>query len=301
MRRSLIDAMHSGRVMLMDGAMGTELQRMASRMSHPPTDWNLDRPDAVRSIHQSYADAGAEVLITNTFQLNPLARRDRPIQSLEESFQAAVAIARGVARRSRYVLIDAGPIMSAGNVEFGDLAALDRVVEWARSAPADGILFETCSSARVRFAVERAKSLGIPILLSLTYRRNAKGRIETYDGHSPEWFAKRARKWGLEALGVNCGLEISVADCAAIVREYRNATDLPIFARPNAGTPKRIGRRWSYPRTSEAMAADLHLILDAGATMIGGCCGTAPAYIRAFRRALKKQVTPSLRFRSDRH
>src|SRR5579871_3821764 len=287
MAHSFLEALRSRRVLLMDGAMGTEMPRRGLRPPSRPDDWNLDQADIVRAIHRSYVDAGARVLLTNTFQLNPLARRDRPNQALAEMFQAAVANARRVAKRSRYVLIDIGPIMSADNVEFGDMAALDRVLEWAKAAPADGILFETCSSARVRFAIDRARRIGVPILVSLTYRRNATGRFETYDGHAPEWFADRARKWGLDALGVNCGLEISVVDCATIVRQYRVACDVPLFARPNAGTPKRISRRWRYPRTPAAMAAELPHLLEAGATMIGGCCGTTPAHIRAFSQVIE--------------
>ncbi len=288
MVQSLRDAMQSGRLLLMDGAMGTELQRVGARISHRPDDWNLDRPDAVRSIHQSYAEAGAEVFLANTFQLNPLALTHRLLRSAAESVQAAIEIARSIAKRNRFVLFDVGPIISRKNGEFHDLGALEHVIDWARAAPADGILFETCSSARVRFALERAKRIGLPILLSLTYRRDAKERFETYDGHAPDWFAARARKWGVDALGVNCGLEITVADCAAIVRQYRAVTDLPLFARPNAGTPKRIGNRYRYSRTPAAMAADLPLILEAGAMMVGGCCGTTPAHIRAFRRVMEK-------------
>ncbi len=272
--------------------MGTELIRIARRSHDAVIDWNLDRPDAVRSVHATYAKSGAQVFLTNTFQLNPLAIRARANGRrglLAGSFRAAVEIAASVAGRDRFVLADIGPIMSRGNVEFANPRHVARVLQIVKNARnLSGILFETCSSSRVRFAVEQAKRLGLPVLLSLTYRHRGPKDFETFDRHSPEWFAERARKWGADLLGVNCGLEISVADCAAIVRAYRKATDLPIFARPNAGTPKRQGDTWRYPRSPAAMARDLPELLEAGATMIGGCCGTTPAHIRAFRRVIDR-------------
>jgi 5-methyltetrahydrofolate--homocysteine methyltransferase len=290
MMHPLLAAMQSGRVLLMDGAMGTELQRMGLRPPARPDDWNLHQPNRIRAVHQRYAKSGAEVLLTNTFQTNPIALSERlrnQPQFLAQSFRSAVEQASQFARRDRFIVIAIGPSVSGRNVEFQDLAALDRVLNLAQeAAAADGILFETISSARIRYAVQRAKRMGRPVLLSLTYRRDGNGRFTTFDGHSPEWFAERAEKWGFDALGVNCGLEISVEDSAAIVRQYRNETDLPLFARPNAGTPIKKGERWIYPRLPAKMAAEMPRILEAGATMIGGCCGTTPAHIRAFRRVV---------------
>jgi len=85
------------------------------------------------------------------------------------------------------------------------------------------------------------------------------------------------------ALGVNCGRDIGMEDVIEIIRRYRNVTDLPLFARPNAGTPKRVGKRWVYPHTPAAMAARLPELLEAGVAMLGGCCGTTPEHIAAFR------------------
>ena len=79
---------------------------------------------------------------------------------------------------------------------------------------------------------------------------------------------------------------MEIADCADVIRRYRAVTDLPLFARPNAGTPTRVGDRWIYPRSPEQMAAELPLLLGAGASMVGGCCGTTPAHIAAFRKVV---------------
>ncbi len=123
--------------------------------------------------------------------------------------------------------------------------------------------------------------------MSLTFLRGASGKLVTLSGHRPEWFARRAKQYGIAALGVNCGRDISMEDCAEILRRYRSATDLPLFARPNAGSPAQVDGRWVYPHTPEAMAAKLPLLLEAGAAMVGGCCGTTPEHIAAFRRVVE--------------
>ena len=122
-----------------------------------------------------------------------------------------------------------------------------------------------------------------PLLLSLSFRRTPLGRLVTFSGHAPETFARHAERHGVAALGVNCGRDIDMDDIIEVVRRYRAVTDLPLFARPNAGTPTKQGDRWIYPHTAEAMAARLPELLEAGVNMIGGCCGTTPEHIAAFR------------------
>jgi 5-methyltetrahydrofolate--homocysteine methyltransferase len=282
-----LDALSSGRVLLMDGAMGTELQRAGIDSGECRELWNRTRPDRVRAIHQAYAGAGAEVLLTNTFQANPspLARfglEDR----LEEINRAAVSLARKAAGRSRFVLGDIGPILEPdGRTEFADTKVLGRVL--ASLDGADGFLFETCSSPRalsaVQYAFHRVAEIETPLLLSLTYLRSPAGRLVTFSGHSPETYARHAERHGVAALGVNCGRDIGMDEIIDIIRRYRRETDLPLFARPNAGTPAQEGERWIYPHTPEAMAARLPELLEVGVNMIGSCCGTTPEYIAAFR------------------
>src|SRR5205814_3734550 len=127
----------------------------------------------------------------------------------------------------------------------------------------------------------------LPVLVSATYYHDTAGKLKTYTEHSPEAIAQQARGIpGVAALGVNCGRDISMDDCAEIIRRYRSVTDLPLFARPNAGTPTQVEGQWVYPRTPEAMAAKLPELLEAGVSMVGGCCGTTPAHIAAFRRVV---------------
>jgi 5-methyltetrahydrofolate--homocysteine methyltransferase len=297
-----LTALRSGRVLLMDGAMGTELRRAGLPDDGCGEAYNLTHPERVRAVHQAYADAGAEVLLTNTFQANgpTLARHGLPVHLLTDYYRAAQNILKPFNAHGRFSLVSIGPIVEAtGGEEFADLHLLSKVVEsgsaldleagpFSGPFPASGLLLETCSSPRVRLAVRRAKQPAMPVLLSLTYRKDAGGKLVTQSGHPPEWFAERAAGWEVRALGVNCGRDIGMDETIEIVRRYRAVTDLPLFARPNAGTPTRKGKRWAYPHTPEAMAARLPELLEAGVSMVGGCCGTTPEHIAAFRPVVEK-------------
>jgi 5-methyltetrahydrofolate--homocysteine methyltransferase len=284
-------ALHSGRVLLMDGAMGTELQHVGMGPDECCESWNARRAGVVRAVHDSYTAAGAEVLLTNTFQANPvnLARFGQE-DRLEEINRNAVRLARMAAGRSRYLLGGIGPILAPdGRTEFTDYKALGCVL--AALDGVDGFLFETCSSPRalsaVQYAFHRLAEVETPLLLSLSYQRPHGGRLVSLSGHAPETFARHAERHGVAALGVNCGRDIGMDDIIEVIRRYRAETDLPLFARPNAGTPTKQGEQWIYPHTPEEMAERLPELLEAGASMIGGCCGTTPAHIAAFRTVIE--------------
>lgn len=282
-----LDALRSGRVLLMDGAMGTELQRAGVKPDECQELWNSTHPDRVRATHQAYLDAGAEVLLTNTFQANPTnLTRCGLEERLEEINGNAVRLARKAAGRSRFILGDIGPILgSDGQTEFTDYKMLGRVL--ASLDGVDGFLLETCSSPRTlsaaQYAFHRVAEVETPLLVSLTYLRSPTGELITFSGHAPETYARHAERHGIAALGVNCGRDIGMDDIVEIIRRYRRETDLPLFARPNAGTPTKLDDRWLYPHTPEVMAARLPELLEAGMNMIGGCCGTTPEHIAAFR------------------
>jgi 5-methyltetrahydrofolate--homocysteine methyltransferase len=279
--RSLLAALSSGRVLLMDGAMGTRLQAAGLGTGECGPRWNLTRRAEVARVHEEYLAAGAQVLLTNTFQSNPIALARHGLDDrLEEINARAVQLARRAPGGPRFVLGDVGPILALGRYEeFSDREALQRVIESLDGV--DGLLFETCSTpaalAAVEFALHRVGLAGeVPILLSLTYHVVA-GEPVTFSGHRPETFARHAARHGVAALGVNCGKDIDLATTAAILRRYRAETDLPLFARPNAGTPRPDG---SYPLTPAEFAAGLPGLIEAGACMVGGCCGTTPEHIR---------------------
>jgi len=288
---SLLETLRSGRVLLMDGAMGTELQRAGIRESECYEAWNLTHPDKVRAIHQAYVDAGAEVLLTNTFQANPIRLANHGLElQLEAIHQAAISLAGSVIARGGPVLIDVGPIPTELRGDWNGIRAwLKRVVSSSRYAA--GILLETYSGWMVQTAVRYLKDLrgefkhgrAMPAMLSLAFDRPTGDFYCTLDGQELETLAQWDNQSGISALGVNCGRDIGINEIVEIIRRYRQETDLPLFARPNAGTPTRVGDRWVYPLTPEKMAERLPELLEAGVNMVGGCCGTTPEHIAAMR------------------
>jgi 5-methyltetrahydrofolate--homocysteine methyltransferase len=286
---AFLDALHSGRVLLMDGAMGTELQRAGIAPNECYELWNLTHAEQVRAIHQAYVEAGAEVLLTNTFQAIPAALVRFDLYSeLVSILDAAMNLARSAAGNERFVFLDLGPL-DAQIRRPGAACAVQIAVR--RSV--DALMVETVSDIAdvARIVKYRArcglKRNTLPVLLSWTYRQSRSGEPRTIRGWPPERCAEASHRLDIVALGVNCGRDIDMDDIIEIIRRYRAVTDLPLFARPNAGTPTKRGERWIYPHTPEAMAARLPELLEAGVSMVGGCCGTTPEHIAAFRPVIE--------------
>jgi methionine synthase I (cobalamin-dependent) len=280
------------RVLLMDGAMGTQLQSAGVRSGECFELWNLSHPDCVRSIHASYAEAGAEVLLTNTFQANPMQlARHRLLDRAAEICRAAVDLVRSVQADSheqvRFVLGDVGPMTEqTGGPSFPRPEPLRQMAAWLSGV--DAILIETCSDWSVWQAVRWLREcLDVPILLSLSFLSDPTGEFRTWDRHVPEDFAIVAAENGLAGLGVNCGTNQGMTQVAEVLRRFSQVAEVPLFARPNAGTPVQVDGQWIYPMGAEQMVAELPELLTTGVRMVGGCCGTTPAHIAALRGVLR--------------
>jgi 5-methyltetrahydrofolate--homocysteine methyltransferase len=248
---ALIRRLGFGRPLVMDAATGTAL---LERGLDPLTAVETN-PAVVAALHAEHVAAGAEVVLTATFQ----ARRF-------EACRRGVEVAR--LARPRYVLGSVGPCRREEIAEI--VAGLEG---------ADGMLLETFSSPEAlelaAYAHHRLpETESVPVLLSLAYLRR-DGELVTLSGHAPETYARHAARHGVAALGVNCGKDVTPDDCAEILRRYRSECDLPLFARPNAGSPgggvispqRLAGADWS------------------NAAMVGGCCGTTAAHVEALRAA----------------
>jgi 5-methyltetrahydrofolate--homocysteine methyltransferase len=277
-----LKALQSDRILLMDGAMGTELQRLGLAAGECPELWNLTHPERVLAIHRAYVDAGAQCVLTNTFQANEVAlARHGLTERLEAIIHAGLELALTAAGAGRFVIGDIGPI------EHPSQEGASRLLEAFQAA--DVILLETWSEVpSAEVFLKAASSFDRPVLVSFTFQHaDRPGDFRTFKGFAPEACALAAWAHGAAAVGVNCGKDLPFEDVAAILRRYRAVTDLPLFARPNAGRPVRDGDGWIYPAKPDGMAAQLPCLLDAGATMIGGCCGTTPGTIAAFRTRLQ--------------
>ncbi len=283
----LTDALRSGPVILMDGAMATELYKKGLTFAEPPEKWNLERPEAICEVHESYLAAGATCILTNTFQANPQALARHGLETrLREIVEKAVRLASEARGPQRYVLASIGP----GGKPY-DHSWLEQIIPALDGV--DGILLETFGDIDVFSLVKygvlpRLSETKIPVFVSMSYARSDDGVLSSLAGQSPLAVARLAAQYGVSALGLNCGKDTSLADASSILAEYRKASDIPVFARPNAGTPTETTSGLEYPLQAADFAAWTPEMIRQGVRLLGGCCGTTPATIAAMREVVDR-------------
>jgi methionine synthase I (cobalamin-dependent) len=269
----------AGGLSISDGAWGTELQARGLEPGAAPDTWNLTHGDRVEAVARAYVEAGSQVILTNTFRANAVAMKG----DLEAINRAGVAISKRAAAGRALVFASIGPtgkMLAAGQIGGEQVrAAFGAQAAALSSAGADALLVETMSDIEeARLAVAAAKSTGLPVIVSFAFD-SGKNKDRTMMGTTPEAVAAAMVEAGADAVGANCGVGVEFA--AAICRRLRAACDLPIWIKPNAGLPKMEGTSVRYGTTAEFFASHYAELRDAGASFLGGCCGSTPDFIRA--------------------
>jgi methionine synthase I (cobalamin-dependent) len=272
-----------GTTTLTDGAWGTEFQRLGARLGVCTDEWNIIKPELVRQVAASYVQAGSRVILTNTFRANPISLAP---YGLEKSFQAinraAVKLSREAAGDSAMVFASIGPsgkMLLTKEITADQLRAAFSQQAFALAAEGpDALLIETMTDlAEARIAATAALETRLPVIVSLVFD-SGKNRDRTIMGTTPEEAAIALTGDGVHALGANCGL--GIRDFIPVCRRLAAATSLPIWIKPNAGLPEMQGGVAHYKTTPEEFAAAAPELVAAGATFLGGCCGTTPQFIR---------------------
>ncbi len=291
---TLLEAL-TKRTLLADGAMGTQLQSAGLELGECGEAWCLDHPDRVRAIHRTYVDAGADLLITNTFGGSRLALTRHGESRITSINRAAALLAReAFGGRQGWVIGDVGPFggILAPLGENEPAAVADALLEQCTAlveAGVDAILIETQTALEeLEIGVEAARKAGATTVIgSLAYdRMHASTDVRTMMGVSPEEAMERLVALDVDVLGMNCGAKVGIALAATVVRRYRALSDLPILAQPNAGTPELRDGVMVYLEEPSDMAAQVPALVASGAAIVGGCCGTTPAHIAAFKHIL---------------
>ena len=299
-RTSLLTAM-AERVLLADGAMGTQLQQAGLEPGGCGEIWNLDNPDPVLAIQRAYVEAGSDCLLTNTFgACRIMLERHSFDDRVAEINAGGVAVARAAfGDKAGFVIGDIGPF--GGLMEpYGDIsqdavrAAFCEQAAALVDAGADAIIIETQTSLEeIGLGIAAAKEAGAPCVIgSMAFDLNRNGKdVRTMMGVRVEQAAEVLQEAGADILAVNCGTGVDIAWAARILTRYRSASDLPLMAKPNNGLPELIGMEVVYRQTPDEMLVGLDDLLDAGARIVGGCCGTTADHIRRFRTALDSRST----------
>lgn len=270
----------------LDGGTGTMLQARGLKSGERTESWTIERPEELIRIHQSYVDAGADIVNANTFGVNKFRYPQGGCYSFGQLVEAAVANARQAVKRAAkeketLVSLDLGP--SGEFMEpFGDLTyeeAYDNfrlLVIAGEKAGADCISIETMFSCQeAKAAMEACRDYSrLPVLVSFSFQEN--GRL--LSGETVDDVAKTAEGCGAAAVGFNCGF--GPVQMKPLVKELLDSTELPVIAKPNAGLPKTVNGETRYTMEPEEFAAVMREIADMGARLIGGCCGTTPEFIR---------------------
>jgi 5-methyltetrahydrofolate--homocysteine methyltransferase len=298
MSSPLLEALKE-RTLLGDGAMGTQLQLAGLQPGGCGEAWNVEHPERVLEIQRRYVEAGSDCLITNTFGgCRIMLQRHDSGDRVAEINTAAARIAReAFGDRRGFVIGDIGPF--GGLLEpYGEIAEKTVRSAFREQAAAlvaggvDAIIIETQTSyEELAIGIEEAKAVGAPCVIgSMAYDVTLdRSEIRTMMGISPEEAARFMVDAGVDVLGVNCGAGVDVGWAARAVAAYRRVSELPTMAQPNAGIPELVDMQVVYRQTPEDMASRLPDLLDAGANIVGGCCGSTPAHVKQFREILDQR------------
>ena len=278
-----LDLQH--KIVILDGAMGTVLQQKGIQPGKLPELLNLTNPQLLTAIHQSYIEAGSEIVLTNTFGANRLKLKNTG-HTVKEIVSAAVAIAKTAAAGRALVALDVGPLGELlepmGSLTFEQAYTLFQEIAVAGAlAGADLIYIETMSDLyEAKAALLAAKeNTHLPVFVTLSFQQDGR----TFTGCTIPSMAHTLEGLGADAIGLNCSMGPDLL--APLLKELCENTRLPVIAKPNAGLPDPIDGH--YDMGPEAFCAALLPCLTAGVTLFGGCCGTSPEYIRLLKKELQ--------------
>jgi len=292
-RTKFTDLLNARDWLLADGATGTNLFAMGLESGEPPEFWTTDKPDNIRKLHQGFVDAGSDIILTNTFGCNRHRLKLHKAQArVPELNEKAALLAGEVAENADRPVIVAGSVGPTGEIfepagalsyEEGVAAFREQMAALAEGG-VDVIWIETMSAEEeVRAAVEAAREVaaGLPVVATMSF--DTAGR--TMMGVTPARFAELAGALELDAFGSNCGT--GAPDLlVAVLKMTEAAPDAVVVAKANAGVPEFVDGEIRYSGTVELAGTYARIALDAGARIIGGCCGNSFDHVRAMHDAL---------------
>ena len=289
-RRRLVEMVRSGRILVSDGAWGTFLQEQGLKPGQCPEELCLTNRQAVLNVAKSYIDAGADMIQTNSFGANKFKLEHFDLTNkVSEINESAANISREAAGDEKWVIASMGPtgkLIIAGDVTETELydAFKEQAIALEKGG-ADAICIETMFDiAEITQAIKASKeNTKCEIIATFTFELTKKGEFRTMMGTTTHDFAQAVTECGADIIGTNCGN--GSERMIEIIKELRQTvSNVPILVHSNAGLPKYIDGADVFPETPDEMASFAPKLKEAGANIIGGCCGSTPDHIRKIKK-----------------
>ena len=292
--KGIVETVGTGRILVSDGAWGTFLQKKGLQPGECPEAWCLERPDDVREIAANYAAAGADMVETNSFggasfKLEHYGLADKAAEINE----AAARLSREAAGPDKWVIGSVGPtgkILMMGDVTEEELYEAFKTQAVAlEKGGADAVCVETMSAIdEAALAVKAAKeNTNLEVICTFTFERTVNGDYRTMMGVAPADMVAALIDAGADIIGTNCGN--GMERMVDIVGDIRSAApETPILVHANAGAPVNVDGVDTFPETPEDMRNRVPALVEAGANIVGGCCGTTPEHISAIKSAVEE-------------
>ncbi|MDR3207510.1 MAG: homocysteine S-methyltransferase family protein [Oscillospiraceae bacterium] len=290
-KQRIAEVVRTGKVLVSDGAWGTFLHKKGLKPGECPELWCVTRPDDVSAIGKSYIDAGADMIETDSFGGSSFKLAHYGLaERAAEINEAAARVSRAAAGPDKWVIASIGPtgeMLVTEEVTEQELYDAFKVQAVAlERGGADAVCIETMSDiGEAVLAIKAAKeNTGLEVICTFTFDKTVRGDYRTMMGVSPTQAVQAAAEAGADIAGANCGNGIE--RMIEIVAEMRSANaDIPLLVHANAGLPQNVDGKDVFPDSPEEMARLTPALIQAGANIVGGCCGTTPAHIKAIADA----------------
>jgi len=272
-----------------DGSWGTQMQKRGLKRGECPDSWNLNHPEQVLAVARQYVDAGSQIILTNTFGgSRPALKKFELGQKTVEINMTGVEISKKAAGDRAYVFASIGPtgmmLVTRETTEEELQKVFEEQADAQARAGADGIIVETMIDVvEAKIAATAAKQTGLPVIVSMVYD-SGENKDRTMMGDSPEQVLEELMSIGIDGIGANCGQGIEAF--LPICSRLRQATDLPIWMKPNAGLPEIVDDKTVFRTTAREFVQYIPELIQAGAGFIGGCCGTDQGFVEAIRETV---------------